>query len=182
MRIRDWQDIVRDVVDEDVDPDGWRAIAGNRTRGLGEDMYLAHPRSGVYLLKTYAKNPFDVKGVGSHVARKVDDDIDPYLPDGTGSRFAVNAAPTDEEAASERAKRLEETIRAHADAPTTPDALFEDVMLAIESPAFGPIEYEFHGRPDPLDGLSSTFEEAEELLDSELDDLIDTDEVDRGFM
>jgi len=69
----------------------------------------------------------------------------------------------------------------HAEAPTSPDHLFEDVMEAIDSPAFGPMDYEFDGRPDELDELSDTFEEAEELLSSELEDLIDEDDVDRGF-
>jgi len=54
-------------------------------------------------------------------------------------------------------------------------------MEAIDSPAFGPMDYEFDGRPDELDELSDTFEEAEELLSSELEDLIDEDDVDRGF-
>ncbi|OYR81814.1 hypothetical protein DJ72_10285, partial [Halorubrum distributum] len=62
-----------------------------------------------------------------------------------------------------------------------PGPPFEDVMEAVESPAFGPMEYEFDGRPDELDELSDTFEEAEELLTGELDDLIEDDDVDRGF-
>ncbi len=63
---------------------------------------------------------------------------------------------------------------------TTPDALFEDVMNAIESPAFGP-EYGGYGRPESLDRLAERFEEAETVLDAELDELIATDEGDRGF-
>lgn len=43
MRVRDWQDIVSDVVDSDADPDDWRAVAGDRASGLGEDLYLGHP-------------------------------------------------------------------------------------------------------------------------------------------
>lgn len=78
-------------------------------------------------------------------------------------------------------RRLEETIRAHADTPPTPDTLFEDVMGAVESPAFGPMEYDGYGRPESLDRLAERFEEAESLLDAELDELIESDEVDRGF-
>jgi hypothetical protein len=55
------------------------------------------------------------------------------------------------------------------------------VMDALDSPAFGPMEYEFDGRPDEMDELSETFEEAEELLSKELDDLIEDDGVARGF-
>lgn len=181
MRIREWQDVLRDVIESEADPDGWRAVAGDRSRGLGEDLYLGHPNAGVYQLKTYAKNPFRVRGVGTRVARRLDDEIGSYLPEDRGGRFAVRSAPDGEEVAKERAKRLEETVRTHADAPTTPDALFEDVMDAVESPAFGPMEYDSYGRPENLDRLTESFEEAEELLNAELDELIGADDVDRGF-
>ncbi|RBI64068.1 hypothetical protein DMJ13_06120 [halophilic archaeon] len=186
MRIRDWQDILQDVVERDVDPEGWRATGGTRAEGVGEDLYVGHPSAGVYHLKTYAKNPFEVRGVGTRVARSLDDEIGSYLPreDYREGRFAVqhpDAAPGDEEEAEERAKRLEETIRAHADAPTNRADLFDDVMEAMESPAFGPMDYDNYDRPDAVEDLAATFEEAEELLDAELDDLIDEDEVGKGF-
>lgn len=182
MRVRDWDDILADVASDSTDPDGWRAVAGSRRTGLGEDLYFGHPNAGVYHLKTYAKNPHDLRGVGTQVARRVDDDLDPLLPsEDSPGRFAVRSAPEDESQAEEMATRLRETLRVHADAPTSPDHLFEDVMDAIDSPAFGPMSYEFDGRPDELDELSGTFEEAEELLSAELDDLIDADDVDRGF-
>jgi len=182
MRVRDWQDILDDVADASADPDGWRAVAGQRRNGVGEDLYLGHPGVGVYHLKTYAKNPYDVRGVGAKVARKVDDGIDPHLPTADDDRrFAVQSPPEDEDEAESTARRLEETIKVHAEAPTTPDDLFRDVMSALDSPAYGPMEFELSDRPDHLDELSETFEEAEELLSAELDDLIERDEVDRGF-
>ncbi|GAB7090752.1 hypothetical protein JCM18237_10230 [Halorubrum luteum] len=182
MRVRDWQEILTDVASDSTDPDGWRAVAGTRRKGLGEDLYFGHPNVGVYHLKTYAKNPRDLRGVGTRVARKVDDEIDPLLPDDESpGRFAVRTAPEDESEAEQMATRLEETLRVHAEAPTEPDHLFEDVMDALDSPAFGPMSYEFDGRPDELDDLSDTFDEAEELLSKELDDLIETDDVDKGF-
>lgn len=184
MRVRDWQDILEDVASEDTDPDGWRAVAGRRRAGVGEDFYLGHPAVGVYQLKTYAKSPRTLRGVGTRVARRIDDELDPLLPgqdDENGGRFAVRRPPEDESEAEQMARRLEETVKVHAEAPTSPEDLFEDVMEAVDSPAWGPMEYEFTGRPDRLDELSDTFEEAERLLDSELEELIDEDEVGRGF-
>ncbi|MGM0592043.1 MAG: hypothetical protein ACQETI_10535 [Halobacteriota archaeon] len=182
MRVRDWQDILSDVTEGNADPDGWRAIAGRRQGGVGEDLYLGHPSVGVYQLKTYAKNPYDVRGVGTRIARRVDEDIDPFLPTrDEGGRFAVQRPPQDESDAERVAKRLQETVRVHAEAPTTPDDFFTDMMEALDSPAFGPMRFELSERPDELDELSRTFEEAEELLTAELDDLIEDDEVDRGF-
>ncbi|SDZ82405.1 hypothetical protein SAMN04488065_0588 [Haloplanus vescus] len=182
MRVRDWQDILDDVTDESVDPDGWRAIAGQRRDGVGEDLYLGHPGVGVYHLKTYAKNPYDVRGVGARVARRIDDDIDPYLPtEDLSQRFAVQSAPEDEDEAKSTARRLEETIKVHAEAPTSPDDLFRDVMDAIDSPAYGPMEFDLSDRSEDLDALSETFADADDLLSAELDDLIESDGVDRGF-
>jgi len=182
MRVRDWQDILDDVTDANADPEGWRAIAGQRRDGVGEDLYLGHPGVGVYHLKTYAKNPYDVRGVGAKVARKIDDEIGAHLPnEELRRRFAVQSPPENEDEAASKARRLQETIKVHAEAPTTPDDLFRDVMDALDSPAYGPMEYELSDRPDDLDALSETFDEAEQLLSAELDDLIERDEVDRGF-
>jgi hypothetical protein len=182
MRVRDWQDILEDVVDSNAESSDWRAVAGDRTGGVGEDMFLGHPSVGVFQLKTYAKNPFEVQGVGARVARKVDDELESLFPDrNSDGRFGVNQGFEDEDEAKERAKELETVIETHAEAPTTGDALFEDVMDALDSPAFGPMEYDMYDRPDELDDLSSTFEEAEDLLSKELDDLVEESDISRGF-
>jgi len=180
MRVRDWQDILDDVVENDQNPDQWRAVGGDRANGIGEDLYLAHPSTGVFHLKTYAKNPYDVEGVGARVARKVDEDIDPLFPAEGSGLFGVQQPVEDEDEAEEKAETLEEVVKTHADAPTTPKALFEDIMDTLDSPAYGPMEYEMDDRPEDMDDLTDTFEEAEALLDAELEDLIEED-VSRGF-
>lgn len=182
MRVRDWQDIVADVVEEDADPDDWRAVGGDRANGVGEDMFLGHPAVGVFMLKTYAKNPFDVRGVGTQVARRVDGDLADLFPErDAGGRFAVQQPPEDEDDAETKARRLEEVIKAHSDAPTEPGDLFDDVMDVLDSPAFGPMEYDQYDRPDPLEDLETTFADARDVLDAELDELVEGDGVDRGF-
>ena len=181
MRVRDWQDVLEDVVESDAEPSGWRAVAGDRRGGVGEDMFIGHPTVGVFHLKTFAKNPFEVQGVGSRVARRIDDELEPIFPaEDEAGRFGVNRSVEDESEAKARAEELETVIETHADAPTTGDALFEDVMDALESPAFGPMAYDMYDRPDELDTLSETFEEAEDVLSAELEDLIEGD-VGRGF-
>jgi len=182
MRVRDWQDILEDVVESDADPAGWRAVGGDRASGIGEDLFVGHPDAGVFQLKTYAKNPFEVQGVGAEVARSIDDDIDPLFPAQGDSRglFGVQEPVEDEEQAREVGTQLETVLETHADAPTTPEALFEDVMDALESPAYGPMDFDQQGRPAGLDDLTTTFEEAESLLEAEFEDVVDED-VTRGF-
>lgn len=183
MQIRDWQNILSTVVDSDHDPEGWRAIAGQRATGVGEDFYLGHPDSGVFHLKTYAKNPTELRGVGTQVARKIDDEIDPLLPcrgDDPG-RFAMQQPPEDDSDAETMVSQLESTLQHHANVDTSSEVFFRDIMDAVDSPAFGPMEYELSERPDRLETLSDTFTEAEELLNAELDELIQDDDVGRGF-
>jgi len=180
MRVRDWQDILEDVVESDADPGGWRGVGGRRDGGIGEDLFLAHPARGVFQLKTYAKNPYEVQGVGSRVARRVDDELDPLFPEKGGGRFAVQQPVEDESEAEETANRLKTVLETHADAPTTPDALMDDVFDALDSPAHGPMEYDNYGRPDGMDQLTDTFEEAQDVLETEFDDVIEED-VERGF-
>jgi hypothetical protein len=182
MRVRDWDDILRDVVESDADPAGWRAVGGDRASGIGEDLYVAHPDVGAFQLKTYARNPFEVEGVGTRVARRVDEDIDPLFPrddEGQGL-FGVQEPVGDEETAKERVQSLETVVETHADAPTSPQALFEDIMDAVDSPAYGPMEFDNYDRPESMGELTDTFEEAEELLEAEFEDIVDED-VRRGF-
>jgi hypothetical protein len=182
MRVRDWQDIMDDVVENDVEPDGWRGVGGDRASGIGEDLYIGHPGVGVFQLKTYAKNPFEVRGVGARVARRIDDELDPLFPgaDDAGGHFGVQQPPEDEAEAERAVKDLQTVVETHADAPTSPQALFEDIMDAMDSPAYGPMEFDHHDRPDPMADLTDTFDEAERLLDAEFEDVVDED-VERGF-
>jgi hypothetical protein len=182
MRVRDWDDIMEDVVESNADPDGWRGIGGDRANGIGEDLYIGHPGVGVFQLKTYAKNPYEVQGVGARVARSIDDELDPLFPDkddATGL-FGVQQPPESEDDAEDTVKDLKTVVETHADAPTSPDALFEDIMDAMDSPAYGPMDFDDYDRPDEMGELTDTFEEAEDLLDAEFEDVIEED-VDRGF-
>jgi hypothetical protein len=180
MRVRDWDDILDDVVESNADAGDWRAVGGDRASGIGEDLYIGHPSAGVFQLKTYARNPFAVEGVGTQVARRIDDDLDDLFPKKAGGHFGVQTPPEDEDDAEEKVRDLGAVLEAHADAPTTPDALFEDVMDTLDSPAYGPMDFDQYDRPDSLDDLSETFEEAEDLLETEFEDVVSED-VDRGF-
>ena len=46
MRVRDWQDILENIVESDADAGDWRAVAGDRRGGPGEDMFLGTRRPG----------------------------------------------------------------------------------------------------------------------------------------
>jgi hypothetical protein len=181
MYVRDWDDILREVADSGVEPDGWRAVGGDRRGGIGEDLYLAHPGVGTFQLKTYARNPFEVQGLGAQIG-SVDDELAALFPsdDDSSGLFGVQQPTETPEMAERRVDRLETVLETHAEAPTTPRAMLEDVMDAVESPAYGPMEFDQYDRPEPVEQLSDTFEEAEQLLTAEFEELVEED-VTRGF-
>ena len=173
---------MQDLISKDSDPKEWRAISGIRSGGIGEDLYLCHPGAGLYHLKTYAKNPFEVQGVGAQLAHKIDDGIGDQFPRGVDGRFAIHRPVVEEMEVKRVTQRVEETLKAHVDAPTNSLDLFEDMMGAIGSPAYGPLDYRGMGkRPESLDILAKEFHDVNKSLEKKLDAMLKDDEIERGF-
>ena len=80
MKIKPRNDILRDIIrDGKKYPKGWNATFGYDTNLFSHDCYIFHPNIGIYLLKEYNKNPFEVKGMGSKLARRIDEDIEEQI-------------------------------------------------------------------------------------------------------
>jgi hypothetical protein len=76
VKIKSRNDILKDIiVDGKKHPKGWNAVFGKDNTLFSHDCYLFHPNIGIYLLKEYNKNPFETKGVGTKLARHIDQDI-----------------------------------------------------------------------------------------------------------
>jgi hypothetical protein len=77
VKIKSRSEILNDVVkDGKKYPKNWKAVFGKDKKRLSRDYYLFNPKTGVYLLKEYEKNPFEIKGLGGKIARNIDDDIE----------------------------------------------------------------------------------------------------------
>jgi hypothetical protein len=77
VKIKSRNEILNDVIrDAKKYPKNWKAIFGKDNERLSKDYYLCHPDIGIYLLKEYQKNPFEIKGVGTKIARQIDEEID----------------------------------------------------------------------------------------------------------
>jgi hypothetical protein len=77
VKIKPRNDILSDIIrDAKKHPKGWNAAFGQDSNLFSHDCYIFHPRIGLYLLKEYNKNPFEVKGIGSKLARHIDEDIE----------------------------------------------------------------------------------------------------------
>lgn len=85
VKIKPRSDILRDIIrDGKKHPNGWHAAFGKDRRLLSHDCYIFHPNIGIYLLKGYQKNPYEVKGVGLHLARHIDQDIQEQMIKNSG--------------------------------------------------------------------------------------------------
>jgi len=77
LKIKSRNETLNDVIrDGKKHPKGWKAVFGKDKERLSRDYYVFNPDIGIYLLKEYNKNPYEVKGVGSKIARHVDDEIE----------------------------------------------------------------------------------------------------------
>ncbi len=77
VKIKSRNEILKDVIrDGKKYPKDWNAIFGMDNKLLSKDCYIFHPNIGVYFLKEYQKNPFEIKGLGGKIERQIDEDIE----------------------------------------------------------------------------------------------------------
>jgi hypothetical protein len=86
LKIKNRHEILNDVIrDAKRYPRGWKAVLGQDLISQSRDCYIINSNVGIYFLKEYEKNPFELKGIGSKIARQVDEDIDAKI-----SKYAGN--------------------------------------------------------------------------------------------
>ena len=77
VKIKSRSNLLNDVIrDAKKYPKGWKAVIGKDENRFSNDYYIFNPNTGIYLLKEYQKNPFEIKGIGGKIARYVDDNIE----------------------------------------------------------------------------------------------------------
>lgn len=77
MKIKSRHEILNDIIrDSRKYPKGWKAAFGKDNELFSHDFYVFNPDIGIYLLKEYQKNPFQIKGLGTKIARHIDEDIE----------------------------------------------------------------------------------------------------------
>lgn len=77
MKIKNRNEVLNDVIHEGKKhPKGWSAVTGKDNIRLSRDYYIFHPKVGMFLLKEYNRNPFQINGIGGKIARRIDQDLD----------------------------------------------------------------------------------------------------------
>jgi hypothetical protein len=85
VKIKSRNDILNDIIqDGKKHPQGWKAVFGKDKERLSKDCYLFNPEIGIYLLKEYNKNPFEIRGIGGKISRHVDEDIEAEISKHSG--------------------------------------------------------------------------------------------------
>ena len=77
MKIKPRINLLNDIIrDAKKYPKEWKAVIGKDNNLFSDDYYIYNPNIGIYLLKEYHKNPYEIKGIGGKIARFVDDNIE----------------------------------------------------------------------------------------------------------
>jgi len=85
MKNKPRNEILNDIIrDSKKFPNGWRAAFGKDKKLFSNDYYIFNPEVGIYVLKEYQKNPFQVTGIGTKIARYIDDEIEDKLDKNLG--------------------------------------------------------------------------------------------------
>ncbi|MFX1515888.1 MAG: hypothetical protein ACFFC6_06235 [Promethearchaeota archaeon] len=77
MAIKSLQEILRDILKEGrKTPGEWKTLLAPTSDRFGSDLLLFHPTTGpIFQVRAYEKNPFQMTGVGTRIARNVDEDF-----------------------------------------------------------------------------------------------------------
>ena len=71
--IRTREEILREIINKGKEiPEGWKATSRYDTQLHATEYNILNPKIGIYQIKEWQKNPFQVKGVGAKIARRVD--------------------------------------------------------------------------------------------------------------
>ncbi len=74
--IKSREEILKEIIKKGREkPKGWKATYRMDPRFNSLEYCLMNPEVGIYQIKEWQKNPFQVKGVGSMLSRKVDEDL-----------------------------------------------------------------------------------------------------------
>ena len=85
MKIKSRNEVLTDIIrDAKKFPEGWKATFGKDNELFSNDYYILHPHVGIYHLKEYQKNPFELKGLGAKIVRHIDEDIEETITKNTG--------------------------------------------------------------------------------------------------
>ncbi len=123
------EEILNEIIEKGKkNPKGWKGAYRYDTRLHAREYTFLHPTFGIYQLKEWQKNPYEVIGIGEKVGRKVDEDL---LKKRIGNFGIMRFNPT----------KLKETVEEEVSL----ESLIKEGIIKLE------LEGEMHHMPKPLD-------------------------------
>ncbi|MHA2217151.1 MAG: hypothetical protein ACXACY_14520 [Candidatus Hodarchaeales archaeon] len=77
MTVKDLQQILKEIMREGKKyPGEWKSIIAPTRDFSGSDLIVFHPTEGpIFQVRAYEKNPLKMEGIGTRLARSVDEDF-----------------------------------------------------------------------------------------------------------
>jgi len=163
LKIKSRSETLSDVIrDGEKHPKGWKAVIGKDRERLSRDCYIFNPNVGIYLLKEYNKNPFEVKGIGEKIARNVDDEIESEISKQAGD-FGIIQGDF-----QKVLKNLEKGV--------TPDKIFNAAFKGKKNYGISlPVKGKASSSKKAFNNISNTLSTRRKKLDSKLEKMASDD-------
>jgi hypothetical protein len=164
VQIKSRNEILTEFIKESKKhPKGWMATFGKDHNLLSNDCYIFNPNIGVYLIKEYHKNPYQVKGIGSKIARNIDEDIEKTIRKDSGDFGVVQGD-------------IRKIIR-NIDKGIHPQQIFEEGLKGNDLGIKVPIKGKASTSQETFNYLNTSFSTKQKKLDSKFEKIMNDDGV-----
>jgi hypothetical protein len=164
VQIKSRNEILTDIIkDSKKHPKGWMATFGKDRNLLSNDCYIFNPNIGIYLIKEYYKNPYQVKGVGSKIARNIDEDIERTIRKDSGDFGVVQGD-------------IQKIIR-NVDKGIHPQKIFEEGLKGNDLGIKVPVKGKASTSQEAFSYLNTSFSTKQKKLDSKFEKIMNDDGV-----
>ena len=164
VQIKSRNDTLTDIIrDSKKHPKGWIATFGKDSLLLSNDYYIANPKVGVYLLKEHQKNPFQIKGFGTKIARKLDEDIEEQIHKKTGDFGIIQGD-------------IKKIIR-NIDKGIQPQKIFEEGMKGNDLGIKIPIKGKASSSKDSFTAMKQNYSSHQKKLNKKFEEMMSEDGI-----
>jgi hypothetical protein len=164
VKIKSRNETLNDIIrDSKKYPKGWKAAFGKDDKLFSHDYYIFNPNIGIYLLKEYQKNPYNVKGLGTKIARHIDEDIQEKISEKSGDFGIIQG----------NIKKIVKNI----DRGIDPQKIFEEGLKGRDLGIRMPVRGKASTSKDAFDHLQEAFSSKQKRLNSKLEKMISDDGI-----
>ena len=164
MKIKSRNEILNDIIkDSKKYPKGWEAAFGKNQNLFSHDCYIFNPNTGIYLLKEYQKNPFQIKGLGGKIARNIDEDIENKIGEKSGDFGVIQG-------------NIQKIIKS-IDKGLHPQTIFEEGLKGKDFGITVPLTGKASTSKDAFNYLQETFSSKQKRLDAKFEKIVSDDGV-----